>query len=209
MRFRRKKAEDGAEKAPKPRKKKEPIVYNGIPCDSDEEKYFLMWAFELKKQGLISGISRANDFTLFDGLYETKEVVKKLKTKTSVKNVQKTVLAPTIYTPDFVITWTDSEIFFRDMSAGKGDRVSVVEVKPDFDEHNMTRLAIDKCKWLWQVQEIFVNICKMPSFFKETFTPVEYLVTNKTKQARKVKWEVRTCEEYLLTLKEKNDGESI
>lgn len=201
-RFIRKKAVDG-DKAP--RKKKEPIIYNGIPCDSDEEKYFLMWAFELKKAGYIKDISKAFKVTLFEGLYETREVVKKLKTKTSIKHVQKAILEPTIYTPDFIIEWTETPIFFRDDMAGSLNKSSLIEVKADFDQNNMTRLVVDKCKWMWQTHRVFVNICKIPSFFAQTFTPVEYLVTNKSKQARKIKWEVRTCEEFLSSLKAENN----
>ena len=185
----------------KDKKKKEPIIYEGIPCDSMEEAYFLMWVFELKKAGLVESVKRADGYSLFSGHYRIVDKIKKLKTKEVVVPVRKTILNPAVYTPDFTITWAKSPVFLLDNYARPIGNTSIVEVKPIFDQNGKTQEFVVKQKWLFSQFNTFVNLCIPQKLFKETFTPVEYLLTTVKKQKREVKWEVRTCEEYLSSLK--------
>ncbi len=189
----------------KDKKKKEPIIYEGIPCDSMEEAYFLMWVFELKKAGLVKSVTRSEEYKLYDGLHRIVEEVKRLKTKTVVTEKKKTILNPIVYTPDFTIEWTKDPVFIRDIKAHRYYPISIVEVKPMFDQNGKTALFVVKQKWLCSHFDIFVNLCIPQKLFKETFTPVEYLLTTVKKQKRGVKWEVRTCEEFLSSLKESSN----
>ena len=61
------------------------------------------------------------------------------------------------------------------------DLTSYIEVKPDFDFNNMTRYARIKMNWLFQQTGVFTNLVKVPSVFKNTFTPDRYILTDNNK----------------------------
>lgn len=80
-------------------------VYRDIECDSDEEVYFLMWCFELQERGYIDKVERAPTFKLTDGWIN--EYEEQLKTKTKIKH--QTILQPSEYTPDFLLTFSEDK----------------------------------------------------------------------------------------------------
>lgn len=198
-------------------------IYKGIECDSDEEVYFLMWAFELKEAGYIKDIQRAPTFKLTDGWIN--EYEEQLKTKVKIK--QQTILQPSSYTPDILLTFEDfderlnwqrpyydkekyTELFIGTNSSEMYRAINgeynqskrsfspqaLIEVKPIFDQNNMTRLFHINQKQMWDKYRIFVNLVKIPKFFESTFTPKEYMKTA-TGKDRKIKFKVKTIEEYL------------
>lgn len=179
-------------------------VYMGIPWDSYTELVFLYWAEELKKQGYIISIERAQSYLLSDAL--TNNYAEQLKTKS--KPVNQLIAHGHSYTPEYEILWDYKkarEKFIWIMGSGnKFDRHfiahptqdpnicrTVIEIKPNFDFANMTRLAILNVKWTYQRHGIWVNIIKPLELFEKTFVPKKYLVTT-TGKARKLKYQPRT-----------------
>lgn len=194
------------------KKKKEPLVYNNIPCDSYEEVAFLQWCQELINKGYILKVERGKTYPLTYGLSKNWTEVVHMKTKDKTISKKQVILAPSEYTPDFQIYWTEeginkfcSNLFFDD----KCDKLffndimfafnhfTTVEVKPIFDQNNMERLCKNNQKFLYDRHNIYVNIIKPTQLFEKTFTPKEYMLTTKTKQKRKINFVTRTLEEYL------------
>ena len=75
--------------------------------------------------------------------------------------------------------------------------ISIVETKGEFDRSNMTRLAVNNIKFLYEKYNIYVNLIKVPAIFKKTFTPDRYLLTDKTMKARTIKYEPRTLSKFI------------
>lgn len=189
-------------------------VYRDIPYESNEELWFLMWAFELKEIGYIENIERAESFKLTDSL--VREYTKIIRKRVVIR--QEVLLNGSSYTPEFKIKWKlleankmlnhvdASPIVYKPNSLLilTKNTISYIEVKANFDNNNMTRIFQQHTqKQMWDKHNIYVNLIKIPSLFKETFTPKEYLITPKTKQVKKVNFEIRTVEQYLESLKSK------
>ena len=159
--------------------------------DSKEELYFSWWLDELIEAGLCVDYMRGVEFELSEPVKRVFE--KKLKTKT--KLVEKHLLGGHIYTPDFAVS----------MSLDMGNRCGFyckaghyfVEVKGDYDSNNMTRLFTINQKWVYDKYGILVNLVKIPSFFKKTFTPARYLLTDQTMKPRKLKYKPRTLKQFM------------
>lgn len=194
--------------------------------DSDEEMYFSWWLQELQEKGFIKSFNRAKSYELgHPVIYEWTE----RKNNIDLFN-DSTILDGSIYTPDFEIVWEDKAInifvnpnitniikqprtvrVFTEKSNEPINKklfiqingVSIIEVKPDFDLNNMTRLNTIDRKWLFQSRGIFTNLVLMPSFFKKTFTPNRFLLTNKTNKVRALKYQPITLEEYINKLNNK------
>lgn len=205
-------------KQKKIKKPKKELSYRGISCDSEQEIFILMWLFELQDNGILWEIDRSESFLLSEPLIE-KEVIQ-LKTKTKEKD--KTILHKHIYTPEFRVKIYN---FFRGDTlegikqskiAGAFDKLFrdycrvtetiedtgmyyYFEVKPEWDQNNMTRLFKINQKWMYDKYKIFVNLVKPLELFEQTFTPKEYLKTT-TGKARKINFKVRTFEEWIKTL---------
>lgn len=182
--------------------------YNDIKqiWDSDEEVYFHWYLSELLHQGYISSFQRAPSYSLGENVNRT--VKKQLKTKT--KEITQNLLKPSIYTPDVTIVWTlkalgvfvvkiDSDVpkgrdipFYCD-----NDLISIVEIKADFDQQNMTRLVRTNIKWVYDKYGVFVNLTKVPKIFRDTFTPQRYLLTDRTLKPRAIKWKPKSLEEFV------------
>jgi len=173
--------------------------------DSNEEKYFWWWANELKDIGFIEKIElQPKPFDLSSSIKSVYD--KQLKTK--IKEVEETLLNKHIYTTDVKITWNKSalDIFttLLDSRVKKTENrsltyiisqinenneiISYVEVKPSFDQNNMTRLAKINQKWVWEKHGLFVNIVIPEKHFNKTFTPKKFLFTDKSGKPRKIKY---------------------
>lgn len=178
---------------------------------SMEELYFLWYLCDLKDAGYVEDAWYEDDtFTLGKGYEKEYKVV--MKTKTKIK--KETVVKPTIYTPDFKIKWTEEAVgvFYMDYVAEERitysskpvfslgmDLTSYIEVKPDFDFNNMTRYAKIKMNWLFQQTGVFTNLVKVPTVFKNTFTPDRYILTDNNKRTRQIKFKIKTIQEFVKT----------
>lgn len=175
---------------------------------SDEELYYTWYLKELEEAGYINSWGNAISYPLGDKLTHVYE--KQMKTK--VKEESQTILDGSEYTPDFQINWTtkaegifynriveNKKIDLKLMIADTLLHFSIIEIKPSYDQNNMTRLNTLNRKWMLQRYGIFVNLVKVPDIFKTTFTPTRYLSTNTGKQQRVIHFETRTLEEYVRT----------
>lgn len=191
-------------------------------CDSDEEVYFTWWMFELFCAGYIQLYDKAEEIYLSPSYDKVVWTVK----KPFLKEVE--IMSGHKYTPDFYIEWAEkaSGIFFSlgnpqeelfTFEVGDGNQ-SLVEVKPAFDQNNMTRLAIVNIKWVKEKHGDHINLIipnnipdkgkrqRKKCLFHETFTPKKYVLTNISGKPRSIKHPVRSLEDYLLhvqSIKEK------
>lgn len=192
--------------------KKEKRYYNGIQIDSDEEMLTLMWLEELGEKGFIEKIERAESFELSDGLTNVYEETIQMKTKSKTVEKRKTILEAHIYTPEFVITWSPIAVvnlLYRHVNSirekftqlfmynqTRVGPVSYIEVKPEWDQNNMTRLFKINQKWIWEKYGIFINLVQPAQLCAKTFTPKKWLTTA-TGKKRLIHWETRSIDEWL------------
>ena len=158
---------------------------------SKEEEFFALWLDELCKHGFI-----------VEYVYEPKPIILSDKVERSVnvkgKLATQFVLHPHEYTYDFEILWetkaigifaTQFEVEQKSQTPLYCDAqyVSYIEIKPEFDFKNMTREVMINLKWVYEKHKIFVNLVKIPSFFKKSFTPYKFL-QNKNGTMKKIKY---------------------
>ena len=193
---------------------KERVTYKGIEFDSNEELYFYWWCEELKEKGVIADIiTQPDSFPLsdrFDAL-----CTKTLKTKS--KDSSQILIREHVYTADVQVTWNEqyNGLFFYNINAVIAEykynsevfkffasigSKSYFEVKPSFDQNNMTRLAKINQKWVFDKHNVLVNIVIPEKLFEKTFTPKNYLVTTKSNKPRKIKYKnIISVDEFLLS----------
>jgi len=174
--------------------------------DSKEELYFAWYLDELVDAGYVLRYElHPQTFTLSGKCTVT--VPKQLKTK--IKILEKTFLQEHVYTPDFLVIWANSAkgIFYSGIKmgspfwlSGRPNR-SYIEIKPAFSRFNMGRVFGLNQKWVFKELGIYINLIRPFKLFKDTFTPVKYLTTDKSSKPRKIAWNVLSLEEYV-TLKE-------
>jgi len=177
--------------------------------DSKEELYFSWYLNQLRNQGYIDSwdkFENVNDpYPLTEGLVW--DYVKPMK-RVEDKQLEQVILAPSSYTPDFKIWWNPKArgIFVTDLNIGSTekiatpfisqDSISIIETKGNHDNNNMTRLAINNIKFVYQKFGVFINMVKVPTIFKNTFTPDRYLLTDKTLKPRTLHYGPRTLSEF-------------
>jgi hypothetical protein len=173
--------------------------------DSPEERHFSWYLEELVKLGVISTFTNDIPPFILNKEYSVnvnipmKRVPDKIKKKTFIKQH--------VYTPDFVIFWDNKVIMYKKLTdvftfqqADNGLLYSYIEVKPMFDQNNMTRLFTSRTQpWVWDKYNKYVQLVKVPRIFKKTFTPERYLKTDKTGKPRSIKFPTRTLLNYLNT----------
>lgn len=178
--------------------------------DSKDELYFSWWCEELKERGIIENFTRCESYELNNGLIGNYTFKKVLKTKTVNVEKKQTLIPIKVYTPDFKIVWNielsnkfqESLLNIHGIELTKpfivqGYDTSIVEIKPQFDQNNMTRLFKTNQAIMWDKHNIYVNMIVYQKLFEDTFTPTRFLLTTKTLKARKIEWEVRTLDEFL------------
>jgi len=182
---------------------------------SDEERYFSWYLEELKALGYIKEIiHQPKAYPLSSQL--NVDYFEPYKKKEGGKLVSEEILPPHVYTPDVKVIWDDSaiglfatpllsqarkkknrsfqtiicqqEFKWEESNWKKDPYYSIIEVKPSFDQNNMTRLAKINIKWVWEKHGDFVNIIIPEQHFHKTFTPQKFLLTNKSGQPRKIKY---------------------
>jgi hypothetical protein len=180
--------------------------------DSDEEKYFYWYLEDLKKIGFVEEIIPQHPVI---SLSDKKEIKMFEQLKTKQKPLSHTLLHKHIYTPDFTIVWNEiaADIFtsyiggFNEKntpfilanSAFKSvDKPrSIIEIKPSFDQHNMTRAFTLNQKWIYNNHDIYVQLIKPVELFKKTFIPTRYIWTNNGTRRRKINFKIKLLKEYL------------
>lgn len=181
--------------------------YKDISYESNNELWFLMWAFELLEKGFVKEIKRADSFSLTEGLDNEFVIVDK-KGKEVTK--RQTILRPSEYTPEFFIKWDNSavgKVLWVQGNNSKwespliaqymdGEIVTLIECKSGFDFNNMTRIFKNNQKFMWDKYHIFVNLAKMPDFFEKSFCPREFMIT-KTGRPRTIHFSAKTIAEFL------------
>lgn len=186
-------------------KEKKALEYKGILCDSSEEIAMLQWLWELKEKNYVQLIDRCYSFKLSDAVKIDYKEKKQLKTKSKEVIKQLDVLREHVYTPEFRVEWGNSFLLkskenpnglFYNRDIDRGSLITYFEVKPKFDQNNMSRLFKINQKWMYDKHGIFVNLVIPEKLFKETFTPKEYLLTP-TGKPKKINWKIITCEQFL------------
>lgn len=188
--------------------------------DSIDETYFEWWLQELKDNGYVESYHRAKSLTISDNIVANYTV--KNKNKSNI--ISKNVLQPIVYTPDYVIVWTDKAngIFFIDLYGSSqidkekdkpmlyhkiwaqqfGNKyVSIVDVKPSvnqkFVKFTSSHTFVVKQALLYKTLCIFVDKIKVISLMKSTFTPNRYLRSDKNTTVRKIKFNIKSLQTYL------------
>ena len=173
--------------------------------DSKEELYFSWYLEVLRNWNFIDSWEKVETpYQLTEDL--TIEYVKPMK-RVEDKVLTQTLLSGRVYTPDFKIHWTDQAhgIFVQELECGEKITTpfisqgysSVVEVKGVFDNNNMTRLAVNNIKDVYEKYGEYITIAKIPMLFKKTFTPERYMLTDVSLKPRKIKYATRTIKEYI------------
>ena len=120
-----------------------------------------------------------------------------------VKNVD--MFWRTIATPSDAYVCKETPFWVRNTSFMDGSFLeslqplfeSILEVKPLFDRNNMTRLFTINQKWVYDKYGVYVQKIIPQKLFKDTFTPMKYLLTDSGKQKRKLIFAPKTLEEYV------------
>lgn len=195
------------EKGPKKKKVFEP--FRGIHCESDAERFTLMWLFELKDEGFIDTVERAESFLLAEPV--SRNYVRRLKSRGVSE--EETLIRGCVYTPDFKVTLTKKGrtcgIFF-DINTdakimGKGTRfihqngIVYIETKGTAARtlRDTRELFEVEKKWLWNKHHIYVNLFIHERVFPNTFTPTNFLLTDKTKKERTIHFKKQTLDQFL------------
>lgn len=190
--------------------------------DSNEEIYFYWYLQDLARLGYIDSFSyESENFALGEDVDE--EVHVELKTKTKVEF--KPLMKARSYTPDFKIQWRLKavNVFCRMIGDPKANRnayflcdenlVSLIEIKPHFDQHGKTVMSRLKIDWVFFQHRKYVQvviptasvdirgkITPKSALFPSTFTPLRYFKTDGGGRDRNIKWPTKTIEEFTSTL---------
>lgn len=173
--------------------------------DSKEEKYFSWYLEVLRNWNFISSWEKVEaSYKLTEDLVI--EYIKPMK-RVEDKVLTQTLLSGRVYTPDFKIYWTEQAygIFVQELYCGEKitapfvsqGYISTVEVKGGFDNNNMTRLAVNNIKDVYEKYNDYITMVKVPMIFKKTFTPERYLLTDKSFKPRKIKYVTRTIKQFI------------
>lgn len=201
-----------------------PQEYEHLGLDSWAEVHFVWWMRELLHAGIIFDYSRAATIPLCDRAeHHFQEALKTKVADRSASLFQPVVYTPdfsivwnethpelhrliTIHGPE------QGHAQSTKHATGKlwasliftGTLTSTIEVKGTaFGKFNNTDGAkATLCrKWAYQRHGILVDQVNISSqndsFFKKTFTPMRFLLTNTTKKSRSIRFEPRTLSEFL------------
>lgn len=177
--------------------------------DSKEELYFSWYLEVLRNWNFIRSWDKIETpYQLTEDL--TIEYLKPMK-RVKDKILSQKLLSGRVYTPDFKIRWTEQAIgvFTQDLKNGvlyknkftapfiSQGGISIVEVKGVFDNNNMTRLATNNIKDVYEKYGDYITIAKIPMLFKQTFTPERYMLTDVSLKQRKINYATRTIKDFI------------
>ena len=160
---------------------------------SEEERQFSAWLFEALQHSLISDVKyEPKSYVLSDRA--SMLVKKELKTKTKI--VDRFLLHPHEYTPDFefVIHHIPLLTFFIKID---GIERVVVDTKGAFNLHGGDRNFSINRKWMFSKHGIYVNKIVPKKLFKGTWVPMSYRSTKSTKKPAAIAKGCKTIKEYL------------
>lgn len=188
--------------------------------DSKEEEYFEWYLNDLIDAGYVIGYYRSKTIKLTDGI--SYDYVQAMKTKDKVCT---RVVAPAlVYTPDYTILWNkkaenlfyirydtskpvpisiDKPKLFPKMLAKEIEEhvVSIIDVKPDmaskFNTFSSSATFVVKQALLKLLYDVIVDKVKIKQLMKNSFTSKRYMLTDKSKQKRKIKWATCTLKDYV------------
>ena len=178
--------------------------------DSKEELYFSWYLEVLRNWNFIRSWEKIEEpYKLTEDL--AIEYIKPMK-RVKDKVLKQVLFKGRVYTPDFKIYWTEQAygIFVQELSCGEKitapfvsqGYISTVEVKGGFDNNNMTRLAVNNIKDVYEKYDDYITMIKVPIIFKKTFTPERYLLTDKSFKQRKIKYATRSIKEFITQVSE-------
>ena len=188
-------------------------TYLGINYESLEELQVLWFFEELMNAGIVRSVERCNSYPLYEGKKLPYIQTKELKKTTKIIDKEYTLLREHIYTPEFLVVWNqtpglkflteitlyslpkkpDTVFFFNHYKDGYP--VTYVEVKPDFQMHNMTREFTINQKWMYSKYKIYINLVKPKELFTSTFAPELFKFTP-TKLEKKI-YPYRSLNQFL------------
>lgn len=161
--------------------KRSNIIYQDIEFDSNEELEFFHWLTECKQYNLIESFEYNKKSYEITPKYTYHEE-KKLKTKTKI--VEKHLLHPHVYSPDFIIFPTKSfSLIDHGMIKVKRDYY-VVDTKGNFQLHGGDRTFSINQKLVYKLYGDYVNKITPSKLFSKTFVPEKCRYTTKTQKLR-------------------------
>jgi len=157
--------------------------------DSQEEMDFHEWLLDAERAGLVRYIKyHPWPFGLSEKV--STMVEKKLKTKTSL--VEKFLLHPHEYTPDFSFEWDPVvKLFFTNRI------LTWVDVKGGFGRHGDAKQFSINQKWVYQKHGIYINKVVPEKLFLKTWVPEACRYTPKKRDLIKKYANALTLNEYL------------
>lgn len=198
-------------------KQQDKPTYSGLTFDSVGEMHLYWWLEEIQSKGMIRNIVlQPKSFLLSQPLIRNFTRALKKKPFFTYNNPH-TVIREHSYTPDIFIDWDNGaeNLFIFDIDkenqSSKSDLSNIlgykfdsvnlksyIEVKPIFDQNNMTRLAVLNQKWVYDKYGVFINIVVPEKLFDKTFTPKRFLTCDKSNRPRKINYKnIVTLEEFL------------
>lgn len=145
--------------------------------DSDEELEFYCWLKESEKFGLITDIRHEpKTFELSDRA--TIRFKKHLKTKT--KMVDKFILHPHVYTPDFDFFISNDKLRALNFFVPNIGGMMVVDVKGGFNKSG-DRFSVNQ-KWVWFKYGVYVQKIVPFTLFLKTWVPEVCRLTPKRRE---------------------------
>ncbi len=177
---------------------------------SQEEVWFYDWCYILKKHGIITKIVYEPDPIELTPAIWSEGIIGKKKVKKCVERAMQ-------YTTDFLIEWNPEFLgtmfinlqnYYKNqlplITHVNNSYTTLIEVKPTFDQNNMTRVATDRIKFTYHIHGIYINIIMPPDFFKVTFSPYSYFYTKAGNERKLSKYfqpsHQKTFEQYFKTL---------
>lgn len=157
--------------------------------DSQEERDFYEWLLEAENHGLVSNIAyHGGQFELSGRA--TIDVQEQMKTK--IKMVEKFLLHPHRYEPDFVFVWQGLFNPFTTLQ-----NTTWVDVKGTFGKYGDTKQFRINQKWMFQKFGIYVNEVIPENLFKKTWLPEACRLTPKTRKPVKKYVGCKSIKEYI------------
>jgi hypothetical protein len=100
----------------------------------------------------------------------------------------------------------DEDLYNRNFIfiAQRKTNFSVIDVNGTFaGPHNNSAVTFTLYqKWVYQKYNIYVQKIIPDNLFKESFTPIKYLLTDKSGRARKIDYKTISISQYLESIKE-------
>lgn len=173
------------------------IIEDGIEFDSGEELEFYQWVKEAKDSGFITKWSYHPDPFI---LSEKKSITEVVQLKTKVKTVEKHLLHPHQYTPDFIIFPTDlfNSTFKHKLISTSPDNSLVIDIKGSFQRFDGQRSFSINQKWVMEKYNVYINKVTPETLFKSTWVPESVRYTPKTKKLRSKYKNIKTLNEILV-----------